>query len=102
MAWIRSQEIFFVALAVIVAAGASSADSDQGADLYEQCAQCHGVNGEGSQFFLAPSIAGMAPWYVESQLRNFRTGARGLHPDDVGGLRMYPIAQSLKSTSSHW
>ena len=97
MAWMRSQKVLFVALAVVFIAGTSSADSADGAELYEQCAQCHGVNGEGSQFFLAPSIAGMEPWYVESQLRNFVSGARGLHPDDVGGLRMYPIGKSLKT-----
>ena len=76
---------------------AVAADSIDGAELYEQCAQCHGVQGEGSQSYLAPSIAGMDAWYVQSQLENFMAGSRGLHPDDVGGLRMYPIARSLKS-----
>lgn len=75
----------------------SAADLEVGAELYDQCAQCHGVSGEGNQSFLAPSIAGMESWYVESQLRNFRSGLRGLHADDMGGLRMYPIALSLKS-----
>ena len=98
MSRIRAQKLLPVVLAMIVTAGtASGADLEKGAELYEQCAQCHGVQGEGSQFNLAPSIAGMEAWYVESQLRNFRGQARGFHPDDIGGLRMYPMALALKS-----
>lgn len=85
-----------------VVGDSSAADSETGKELFEQCAQCHGVRGEGSQSLLAPSIAGMNRWYVESQLRNFRSGARGLHPDDRGGLRMYPMARSLKSDRAGW
>ena len=38
----------------------------------------------------------MDQWYVEAQLKNFRSGARGLHPDDTGGLRMYQMSRALK------
>ena len=47
--------------------------------------------------FLAPSIAGMGEWYVKSQLEMFRKGARGLHHDDVGGMRMVPMSRYLKN-----
>ena len=42
------------------------------------------------------SIAGLPSWYVEAQLKNFKTGIRGLHAQDEGGLRMYPMSQWLR------
>jgi len=81
------------ALAVV----SGAADLEVGKELYEQCAQCHGADGGGRSFYLAPSIAGMDEWYVTSQLENFKAGTRGLHADDKGGLRMFPMARSLTS-----
>jgi cytochrome c553 len=37
----------------------------------------------------------MNDWYVEEQLENFRSGARGAHFSDVEGMRMRPMALSL-------
>jgi len=39
----------------------------------------------------------MNDWYVEEQLENFRSGARGAHFNDVEGMRMRPMALSLVS-----
>lgn len=83
-----------------VAALSSSAraeDSARGGELFQLCVQCHGERGEGNQLALAPAIAGRPEWYVERQLHNFKSGVRGTHPDDVGGLRMYPMSLSVKS-----
>lgn len=77
---------------------AGAADADRGAELYELCTQCHGAAGEGNQAALAPNIAGLPEWYVLAQLQHFKSGERGMHPEDVGGLRMYPMAQTLKTT----
>lgn len=84
-------------VAVLAAApGASLAQSDgRGEEVYELCAQCHGPAGEGDPLALAPAIAGLGEWYVAAQLEKFRSGLRGYHPDDVGGLRMYPMSLSL-------
>ncbi len=76
---------------------AASRAGDRGAELYRFCAQCHGAEGGGNREYLAPSIAGLDEWYVESQLSKFRAGIRGMHPDDVGGLRMYPMSLHLKT-----
>jgi cytochrome c oxidase subunit 2 len=79
-------------------AGASSADDNaRGEALYDLCQQCHGVDGGGSQLALAPAIAGLEQWYVEAQLKNFRSGLRGLHAQDLAGLRMYPMSLTLAS-----
>jgi cytochrome c oxidase subunit 2 len=65
--------------------------------LYASCVSCHGVQGEGRKDYGAPSIAGLPRWYVESQLKKFRTGLRGAHPDDVEGLRMRPMSRQMMS-----
>ena len=65
------------------------------AELYDGCAQCHGVNGEGNAEVGAPSIAGLERWYVKAQLRKFKRSQRGWHPEDMGGKRMWPMARAM-------
>ncbi|HEY8432869.1 MAG TPA: c-type cytochrome [Sandaracinaceae bacterium] len=70
---------------------------ERGAQLYGTCVPCHGEEGEGRREYGAPAIAGLDQWYVQTQLEHFRSGARGSHPDDVEGLRMRPMVQTLRS-----
>lgn len=67
----------------------------RGRALFATCAACHGDDGSGKQAYEAPAIAGLDAWYVEAQLRKFRSGARGAHPDDAAGLRMRPMSRTL-------
>ena len=76
---------------------APEADLARGEQLFALCSQCHATNGGGDSRFLAPAIAGLPAWYVDMQLKNFKSGVRGLHPDDRGGLRMYPMSLWLRS-----
>jgi cytochrome c553 len=89
--------LLFACLAAVAGAPALAADLERGAELYELCTQCHGAAGEGNQAALAPSIAGLPEWYLVAQLQNFKSGARGTHPEDTGGLRMYPMSQTLET-----
>jgi cytochrome c oxidase subunit 2 len=73
------------------------AAEERGPELFQLCAQCHGPAGGGNHLFLAPAIAGLPEWYVSAQLHAFRAGLRGIHPDDVGGLRMYPMSLAIRS-----
>jgi len=67
-----------------------------GTGVYGQvCAACHGVNGEGKEELFSPSITGLPVWYIEEQLRKFRSGQRGSHPDDIPGQQMRAISLSL-------
>jgi len=77
--------------------GAAGEDDARGEALFALCAQCHGAAGGGNRAALAPAIAGLDLWYVELQLSKFRSGVRGMHPQDVGGLRMYPMSLWLSS-----
>lgn len=72
-------------------------DLERGRDLFALCAQCHGEAGTGNELYLAPAIAGLNFWYVEAQLGYFKTGVRGLHPDDIAGMRMAPMSRTLRS-----
>ena len=49
----------------------------------------------GNQAIEAPAIAGLPAWYIEAQVRNFRGGVRGAHPDDYAGLRMRPMGRMM-------
>ena len=85
-----------LALAGFAPAAAGEADSARGAELYQLCSQCHGPTAGGQQLALAPAIAGLPQWYTVPQIQHFRSGARGMNPDDVGGLRMHPMSLALK------
>lgn len=78
-----------------VTAQATAEGNERGELLFDLCEQCHGSAGEGMELSLAPAIAGLDKWYVESQLTKFKQGVRGLHAEDIGGLRMYPMSQWL-------
>ncbi len=73
--------------------------TERGEAVFKNCAKCHGEAGQGNKELAAPSIAGLPEWYVNAQLHKFRYGVRGLHPKDLGGLRMRPMARVLNGDS---
>ena len=79
------------------AATDAGVDLARGEKLFALCTQCHASDGGGNFVALAPAIAGMPAWYVEKQLQNFKSGMRGLHAGDTGGLRMYPMSLWLRN-----
>ena len=70
-------------------------DIKKGKSAYAVCATCHGANGQGNEALNAPKIAGLPDWYVERQLNNFKRGIRGVHPKDIYGQQMRPMAIAL-------
>lgn len=70
-------------------------DPAAGESHYAVCTACHGADGQGDRETNAPKLAGTAAWYLERQLHNFRTGARGTHEGDAYGREMRPFAQML-------
>lgn len=59
------------------------------------CVHCHGAHGEGRPELGTPRIGDLTAAYVESQLRAFRTGTRGGHPDETTAHPMVQIAKGL-------
>jgi cytochrome c553 len=68
--------------------------------LYAPCASCHGSEGEGNQKLGAPRLAGQHDWYLKRQLRNWRSGIRGTHSEDVYGMQMRPMAMTLANDAA--
>jgi cytochrome c oxidase subunit 2 len=66
-----------------------------GQDLYLTCGACHGAAGQGIEATNAPRLKGMSDWYMVTQLKNFRQGARGAHERDMYGSQMAAMAASL-------
>jgi cytochrome c553 len=67
-----------------------------GSGVYAQvCAACHGANGEGKEELHSPSISGLPTWYLEEQVKKFRAGSRGFHPEDLPGQQMRAISLTL-------
>lgn len=90
-----------VAAASILAAPAADAQSESSAEpeavgAVAVCAVCHGPEGGGRNRLAAPRIGGLADWYVERQLMNFRRGIRGGKPEDIYGTQMHAIALTLE------
>ena len=72
-----------------------AADAARGASLYSTCAYCHGAAGQGSWSTNAPRLSNMSDWYLVRQLRNFRQGHRGRHPQDFYGDQMAVMSRTV-------
>lgn len=70
-------------------------DASAGKALYQVCAACHGLEGEGKQELNSPKISGQEDWYLVRQLAYFKHGIRGAHPEDTFGQQMAPMAATL-------
>lgn len=70
-------------------------DTTNGRNLYATCGACHGSDGRGVQAMNAPRLSGMSDWYLVTQLKNFKQGIRGAHPDDKYGPQMASMAAIL-------
>lgn len=70
-------------------------DAGRGARLYDSCAACHGRDAEGNEALGGPALTGLNDWYQLTQLKNFKAGVRGAHPDDTRGRQMQAAAALL-------
>jgi cytochrome c oxidase subunit 2 len=75
----------------------TSGDVAAGRTLYRTCQTCHGRRGEGSRDLGAPGLGGLSDWYLVEQLKKFKSGVRGAHPQDAEGARMRSFAVKLRS-----
>lgn len=75
--------------------GLEGGDASRGQVQFALCSACHMADGSGLEALKAPPIAGQADWYVYEQLRKFKGGSRGSHPDDVSGGQMRAISLAI-------
>jgi cytochrome c oxidase subunit 2 len=69
---------------------------EQGKAHYSTCAACHGIDGKGNEALGSPDLTIANDWYLVTQLKNFRSGARGSHPSDIYGMQMRASARLLE------
>ncbi len=62
------------------------------------CIACHGADANGTQAMNAPPLHGQADWYLIAQLKKFKTGMRGAHPQDGTGAQMRAMSTTLVDT----
>jgi cytochrome c oxidase subunit 2 len=70
-------------------------NAKNGQQRYVNCGACHGSDGRGIQAMNAPGLKGMSDWYLVTQLKNFKEGIRGTHPQDMYGSQMALMAAIL-------
>jgi len=70
-------------------------NANSGKSRYLTCGACHGADGRGIQAMNAPGLKGMSDWYLVTQLKNFKQGIRGAHPQDLYGGQMALMAAIL-------
>jgi len=90
---LRDEEIVEVAQDVIRDVLPASAEGE--ASFALNCAPCHKTTAEGDYAFNAPALAGQKAWYLARQLKNFKAGTRGSHPEDVEGMQMAAMVRLL-------
>jgi cytochrome c oxidase subunit II len=78
-----------------VTAVEAAGNAANGKPFYAICLACHGENGEGNPAIHSPTIGGQETWYVERQLKMFKSGVRGTHPKDTYGAQMRPMSMTL-------
>lgn len=63
---------------------------------YGVCVHCHGAHGEGRPELNAPRIGDLDADYMATQLRAYRDGGHGAHPDDESGRVMRAVTMGLQ------
>ena len=95
--------VFCMAAVPSVLAQQYPMDSDEGVDgeaLFSVCGFCHGMQGQGGPALDAPPLAGMEAWYVERQLRAFKSRMRGMHAEDVPGMQMSIVSGMARNDAT--
>lgn len=64
------------------------------------CVACHGPDAKGMQALSAPPLVQQQDWYLYLQLKKFKMGMRGAHPQDVTGSQMRAMSSTLQDTTA--
>lgn len=72
----------------------TNVDPTEGMRLFqERCMECHRYNASGEMAFGSPPLVGRQAWYLEEQLKRFKSGRRGAIKDDVNGAKMVQMTK---------
>ncbi len=93
-----------IALAALIASGATGPVLAGGADLYveKNCIACHGVNGNKPVMNAYPRIGGQSEMYLLAQMKDIKTGARNNSHTLAMKNVMGNISDSEMATIAGW
>jgi cytochrome c oxidase subunit 2 len=74
-----------------------SGDAVRGEEIFITCKSCHGAKGQGIWALNAPRLNGANDWYIVRQLKNYKQGIRGAHPQDLYGKQMALMTVVLRN-----
>ncbi len=77
-------------------------DTAKGRIEYQACAACHADDGKGRESATqgsVPPVAGLADWYVVSQIEAFKKGWRGVNATDIPAEKMRAVVIPLDSAA---
>jgi len=89
---VRSVAAYVASLPPAVPIATVRGKAKRGELAFASCAACHGADAAGTAELGAPPLRALDDWYFVNQLTAFRSGLRGSHPDDTGGLQMRAAA----------
>lgn len=93
---VRNMAAYIASLPDAPAERTVTGDIANGQDIYDRnCAACHLDDGSGTWYTDAPPLAGQNDWYLVTQLSNFQSRVRGMHPDDTFGEQMVQMATAM-------
>lgn len=75
-------------------------DVENGRRHYATCTACHGADGQGIEALGGPDLTVTNDWYLAEQLKKFRNGSRGAHPEDTYGNQMRSATAVLPDDDS--
>ena len=70
-------------------------DPVKGKMAYAVCSTCHGPEAKGNPVLKAPALVNLPDWYIVAQLKKFKDGIRGVHPNDQEGKLMRTMAATV-------
>ena len=87
---------YIASLEETVSPSTISGDAVRGEEIFVTCKSCHGAEGQGIWALNAPRLKGVNDWYIVRQLKNYKQGIRGSHPQDLYGKQMTLMAGVLR------
>ena len=96
---VQSVIAYITSLPAVNPAPTGHGDAQAGAQEYQVCSACHGIDGSGNQALNSPSLLHLPDWYIVNSVQKIRDRVRGGAPGDVAGGTMFPMVMNISDES---
>jgi cytochrome c553 len=97
---ILTATIGLLMLTLVTGNAVAKGNIEQGADLSNDCIECHGMDGKGN--FESPKIAGLKESYILKRLRGFNSGKTKSVDDMMHTYTEDLNDQDLQDLAAYW